>query len=47
MPVYAAKQPGALESHWIPMNPDLWKVENYEAFLKKRRELLAVGAIHI
>ena len=26
------------------MNPELWKVENYESFLQKRRELLAVGA---
>lgn len=44
MPVYSKKQPGALESHWIPMYPELWKVENYEVFLQKRRELLAVGA---
>lgn len=44
MPVYSKKQPGALESHWIPMDSDLWKVENYEVFLQKRRELLAVGA---
>ena len=44
MPVYSKKQPGALESHWIPMDPELWKVENYEVFLQKRRELLAVGA---
>ena len=44
MPYYAGKQPGALESNWIPINPELWKVENYEVFLQKRRELLARGA---
>ena len=41
---YSKKQPGALESHWIPTEPELWKIENYEVFLQKRRELLAVGA---
>lgn len=44
MPYYAGKQPGALESNWIPINQELWKVENYEVFLQKRRELLAKGA---
>ena len=44
MPYYAQKQPGALESNWIPIDPELWKVENYEIFLQKRRELLAKGA---
>ena len=44
MPYYAQKQPGALESNWIPIDPELWKVENYEVFLQKRRELLAKGA---
>ena len=44
MPYYAQKQPGALESNWIPLDPELWKVENYEVFLQKRRELLAKGA---
>lgn len=40
----AIKHPGALESHWIPMNGDLWKIENYPAFLEARRELLAKAA---
>lgn len=31
----------ALRSQWIPMNPELWKVENYREFLAARRELLA------
>lgn len=44
MPHYEKKQPGALESNWIPIDPELWKVENYEQFLQRRRELLAKGA---
>jgi len=38
------KQPGALESHWIPMDRELWEVENYKDFLVARRELLASAA---
>lgn len=38
------KHPGALESHWIPMDRNLWKVENYLDFLAARRELLAQAA---
>ena len=44
MPKVKEKWPGALESHWIPMNPELWKIENYREFLKTRRELLAKAA---
>jgi hypothetical protein len=33
--------PGALASQWIPMDPLLWKIENYLAFLEARRTLLA------
>ena len=40
----ARKQPGALESHWIPMDRNLWRVENYLDFLAARRELLAEAA---
>jgi len=40
----AIKHPGALESHWIPMDKELWKIENYLEFLKARRELLANAA---
>jgi hypothetical protein len=36
--------PGALESHWIPMDERLWKAENYLDFLAARRELLAQTA---
>lgn len=38
------RHPGALASQWIPMNRDLWKIENYPAFLEARRELLAAEA---
>ena len=35
------KYPGALESQWIPMDEELWKIENYLDFLDARRQLLA------
>ncbi|RJP44845.1 MAG: DUF262 domain-containing protein [Desulfobacteraceae bacterium] len=41
---YAAMHPGAVESHWIPMDRNLWKVENYHEFLAARRVLLANAA---
>ncbi len=41
---FARTQPGAVASHWIPMERDLWRVENYHAFLAARRELLAEAA---
>ena len=44
MPYYNLRHPGVLESNWIPVDPELWKVENYEVFLQRRRELLAIGA---
>ena len=44
MPEIMGKWPGTLESQWIPMNPDLWKIENYEKFLQERRNLLADAA---
>ncbi|MVN85311.1 DUF262 domain-containing protein [Deinococcus sp. HMF7620] len=44
LPTFAAKHPGAIESHWIPMTPELWSVDQYRAFLAKRRELLAGAA---
>lgn len=42
--VYIKEQSGAVESHWIPMDRELWKVENYLKFLDARRELLAQAA---
>src|SRR5262249_43668199 len=44
LPEFIEKQPGAVESHWVPMDPELWKVENYRGFLVARRELLAQAA---
>jgi hypothetical protein len=41
---FVRKQPGSVESHWVPMDRELWKVENYTAFLAARRELLAKAA---
>ena len=41
---FVARYPGAVESHWIPMDRTLWRVENYPAFLTARRELLAKAA---
>ncbi len=35
------KHPGALASQWIPMDRNLWKIENYPEFLKARQLLLA------
>ena len=41
---FARKHPGAVESHWMPTDRKLWKVENYKEFLAARRELLAKAA---
>ncbi len=38
---YSKKHPGTVKSHWIPMDPELWKTENYSEFLLVRRELFA------
>lgn len=43
-PEYRAMCPGAMDTHWIPEDPNLWKIENYEEFLKQRRILLAITA---
>ena len=34
IPEFVERQPGAIESHWIPMDPDLWQIENYPDFLR-------------
>ena len=44
LPKYESDHPGVLASHWIPMDPKLWKIENYRDFLAARRELLAKAA---
>jgi len=33
-----------LESQWIPLEPELWRVDRYRDFLEARRELLAKAA---
>ncbi|MFD0773447.1 DUF262 domain-containing protein [Streptomonospora algeriensis] len=38
------RHPGVLASQWIPMDPDLWRVDRYLDFLEARRELLAQAA---
>ena len=43
IPAFLKKYPGAIESHWIPMDPELWKIENFPRFLEARRELLATA----
>ena len=44
LPHYESLNPGAIASHWIPSDPELWKIENYHAFLAERRKLLANAA---
>ncbi len=44
IPEYRAKCPGAVDTHWIPADQELWKLENYEKFLEERRILLAKAA---
>ncbi len=41
---FTTKNSDAVRSHWIPMDPELWKVENYKEFLAARRKLLAQAA---
>ena len=41
LPIVKKKYPGELEKQFIPMNENLWELENYEDFLKERRKLIA------
>jgi hypothetical protein len=41
LPEVEAKYPGALAKQFVPMDPELWKIERYEDFLVARRALLA------
>lgn len=38
---YEGRHPGAVGSHWMPMDEGLRETENYPRFLQMRRELLA------
>jgi len=35
--------PSALRAQFVPENPKLWEIENYDAFLEERRRLLATA----
>lgn len=39
-----SRHPGSLASQWIPMDEQLWKIENFRDFLEARQELLATEA---
>jgi hypothetical protein len=41
LPLVQKLHPGALQAHSVPMDPELWEVENYQAFLVARSKLLA------
>mgnify|MGYP006430297333 CR=1 FL=1 len=43
-PEIEERHPRVLETHWIPMDPELWKAENFIGFLDARQELLANAA---
>lgn len=35
------RHPGALASQWVPMDRELWRIENFGRFMSARRQLLA------
>jgi len=41
LPQVEERFPGALVKQFVPMDPDLWRVERYEDFLAARRDLVA------
>lgn len=41
LPEVAQDHPEALKSQFIPMEEELWQIENYEEFLAKRRQSIA------
>jgi len=43
-PFVENEHPGSLSSEWIPMDPELWKIENYREFLEARKNLRAEEA---
>lgn len=42
LPKVEQQYPGALVKQFIPMKPELWKVERFNDFLAARRELIAI-----
>lgn len=43
-PDFMARTPGAMETHWIPMDPALREMDKYLEFLAERRKILADSA---
>ena len=43
LPTVRENHLGALEPAFIPLDERLWKIENYEEFLAKRRQLIEEG----
>lgn len=41
-PEVEEKYPGALAKQFIPMNPELWKLDRYPEFLEARRKLISL-----
>lgn len=44
---FADKDEAYLEMHLIPKNPDLWNLDNYEAFIEERKRLILDKFSHI
>jgi hypothetical protein len=44
LPELMARHPGAVESHWMPTEPEFWTSDRYPEFLERRRALLAEAA---
>lgn len=42
LPTIETKYPGALAKQFIPMQPELWKLERFTDFLEARRQLIAL-----
>lgn len=43
LPRILEKYPAALKAQFVPEDPRLWEIENYDAFLEERRRLIASG----
>lgn len=41
LPTVEEKYPGALQKQFVPLNPALWDLSQYEEFLQDRREMIA------
>ena len=44
---FTGRDDAYLEMHLIPKNPDLWELENYEAFIEERKRLILNKFSHI